>query len=237
MRASFAKKLCALRQEAGVSQREAAAALGVSQALLSHYEKGIREPGLDFVVRAADYYGVTCDALLEHAPAITPAPTAFAREVERDVRCALEVALDLLYRNYDSDVFGYAAIYMGGVLYEIIRHLSRLSPSYDQADFHLQDESFDSGAVASDLSWVRAQMIMALRQYQMHMEPLPAVTEADLAQRYGQRYAATKNLLSVIGQRVARQNATVSEISYSLYTEERRASASSQSVPKEEDNL
>lgn len=38
--------------------------LGVSQALLSHYEKGIRECSLDFVVKAADYYNVSCDYLL-----------------------------------------------------------------------------------------------------------------------------------------------------------------------------
>ncbi|MEG1275467.1 MAG: helix-turn-helix transcriptional regulator, partial [Ruthenibacterium sp.] len=31
---------------------------------LSHYEKGIRECGLDFVVRVADYYNVSCDYLL-----------------------------------------------------------------------------------------------------------------------------------------------------------------------------
>lgn len=30
----------------------------------SHYEKGIRECGLDFVVRVADYYNVSCDYLL-----------------------------------------------------------------------------------------------------------------------------------------------------------------------------
>lgn len=31
---------------------------------MSHYEKGIRECGLDFVVRVADYYNVSCDYLL-----------------------------------------------------------------------------------------------------------------------------------------------------------------------------
>ncbi|MDE7389372.1 MAG: helix-turn-helix transcriptional regulator, partial [Lachnospiraceae bacterium] len=35
-----------------------------SQPLLSHYEKGIRECGLDFVVKVADYYDVSCDYLL-----------------------------------------------------------------------------------------------------------------------------------------------------------------------------
>ena len=53
-----------LRKERGITQKQAAQDLGVSQALLSHYEKGIRECGLDFVVRVADYYDVSCDYLL-----------------------------------------------------------------------------------------------------------------------------------------------------------------------------
>ena len=46
-----------LRKERGITQKQAAEDLGVSQALLSHYEKGIRECGLDFVVRVADAGG------------------------------------------------------------------------------------------------------------------------------------------------------------------------------------
>lgn len=42
--------------------------MGISQALLSHYEKGIRECGLEFLVRAADYYNVSCDYLLGRSP-------------------------------------------------------------------------------------------------------------------------------------------------------------------------
>ena len=64
MNAEFARTLSLLRQEKKVSQRTAAAALGISQALLSHYENGIREPGLPFVVKACDYYGVSADFLL-----------------------------------------------------------------------------------------------------------------------------------------------------------------------------
>ncbi|MDE6110718.1 MAG: helix-turn-helix transcriptional regulator [Eubacterium sp.] len=56
--------LSQLRKERGCSQKKAAADLGISQALLSHYEKGIRECGLDFVIKCSDYYGVTTDYLL-----------------------------------------------------------------------------------------------------------------------------------------------------------------------------
>ena len=63
----FAKRLSEQRKRKGVSQKQAAAELEISQALLSHYENGIREPGLEFLVRAADYYNVSCDYLLGHA--------------------------------------------------------------------------------------------------------------------------------------------------------------------------
>ena len=65
---SFSRILTLLRKERGLTQKEAAASLGISQALLSHYEKGIRECGLDFVVKAAEFYGVSCDYLLGRSP-------------------------------------------------------------------------------------------------------------------------------------------------------------------------
>lgn len=64
MTSDFNRIITLLRKERGITQKQAAADLGVSQALLSHYEKGIRECGLEFVVRVADYYGVSCDYLL-----------------------------------------------------------------------------------------------------------------------------------------------------------------------------
>lgn len=64
MENNFAGKLTALRREKKCSQKDAAEALGISQALLSHYEKGIRECKTDFVVKAARFYGVTTDYLL-----------------------------------------------------------------------------------------------------------------------------------------------------------------------------
>ena len=60
----FDRVITLLRKERGITQKQAAQDLGISQAQLSHYEKGIRECGLDFVVQVADYYGVSCDYLL-----------------------------------------------------------------------------------------------------------------------------------------------------------------------------
>ncbi len=64
MSLGFASKISALRREKNISQKLAAEELGVSQALLSHYEKGIRECNLEFVKKAAIYYNVSADYLL-----------------------------------------------------------------------------------------------------------------------------------------------------------------------------
>ena len=64
MQTGFSEALTRLRHERGLSQKQAAADLGISQALLSHYENGIREPRLEFVIRACDYYQVSADRIL-----------------------------------------------------------------------------------------------------------------------------------------------------------------------------
>lgn len=64
MNKDFPRLLKLLRNEHGISQKDAAEAFGIAQALLSHYENGKRECGLDFVVQAADFYGVSVDYLL-----------------------------------------------------------------------------------------------------------------------------------------------------------------------------
>lgn len=68
MNADFPRLITLLRKEKGISQKQAAAEFGISQALLSHYEKGIRECGLDFLVKCAKFYGVSCDYLLGVSP-------------------------------------------------------------------------------------------------------------------------------------------------------------------------
>lgn len=64
MEKNFPLIITELRKSRGISQKEAAENLGISQALLSHYEKGIRECGQRFLVRIADYYDVSVDYLL-----------------------------------------------------------------------------------------------------------------------------------------------------------------------------
>ena len=57
MNTDFPRIIALQRKERQISQKQAAADLGISQALLSHYEKGIRECGLDFLVKGAESLG------------------------------------------------------------------------------------------------------------------------------------------------------------------------------------
>jgi len=64
MKTDFASILNNLRRENNLSQKKAADELGISQALLSHYENAVREPKMEFIVKACEYYGVTTDYML-----------------------------------------------------------------------------------------------------------------------------------------------------------------------------
>ncbi len=88
----FCEILADLRKKKGVSQRKAAADLHISQALLSHYENGAREPGLPFLCRACDYYGVTADYILGRdrtAESSSPSPAALL-DLAEDMRSLAE---------------------------------------------------------------------------------------------------------------------------------------------------
>lgn len=68
MNSDFPMIISMLRRERRLSQKQVAADLGISQALLSHYEKGIRECGLDFLVKPPNtmmYRAITCLAELQ----------------------------------------------------------------------------------------------------------------------------------------------------------------------------
>ncbi len=139
----FPRIITLLRKERGFSQKKVAADLHVSQALLSHYEKGVRECGLDFVVRAADYYGVSCDYLLGRTPDRTGAmltvedlPDADAKNTDKVYRGSvvatlnkklivnsLQVVFDLLQRSNSKQLTNELSAYLMIAVYRAFRVL------------------------------------------------------------------------------------------------------------------
>ena len=108
MAVGFSKTMSTLRRERGISQKQAAIDLGVSQALLSHYEKGIRECGLDFLSKCARYYGVSADYLLGLTSRKTLLDSASDKsdigKVQTTTESAQKIIFELLRRCDNKDI-------------------------------------------------------------------------------------------------------------------------------------
>lgn len=176
----FSRILTLLRKEKGVSQKTAAASLGVSQALLSHYEKGIRECGLSFLVRAADYYGVSCDYMLGRTPdrtgttlSIDEIPEADAAGKENVFRGgilavlnkklianSLNILFDKLNRAGSTDLVKEVSDYLMVAVYQMFRLVYGANRGNQAAIFKLPETIAHPYATAAmEARWAHASAI------------------------------------------------------------------------------
>ena len=58
-------RLKEIRKQKGISQLKLALDLNMSQNTISRYETGEREPGINELIKIADYFNVSVDYLLE----------------------------------------------------------------------------------------------------------------------------------------------------------------------------
>lgn len=56
---TFSEKLITVRKNAGHTQNKMAKLVGISRESLNHYEKHVREPGIDFLRNVCQVYGVS----------------------------------------------------------------------------------------------------------------------------------------------------------------------------------
>ena len=59
-------RLRELRKKKGISQLRLATDLNTTQNTISRYETGEREPGIDELIKIADYFNVSVDYLIGH---------------------------------------------------------------------------------------------------------------------------------------------------------------------------
>ena len=194
MATDFSRTLSLLRQEKGVSQRKAAAELGISQALLSHYENGIREPGLAFVTRACDYYHVSADYLLGRTlsrdGSIIEAGDVYDSSGEKgslrgSIMATLQkklvvntagVLFDQLGKTGSRSAITAAGDYLSGALYTLLRRLYRQGKGNEEL-FGIDAVSFDAGAVEADMAVSRMRYQQALQAEECRC---PAMTAESL---------------------------------------------------------
>lgn len=179
MNTDFPRILTLLRKERGISQKQAASELGISQALLSHYEKGIRECGLDFVVRTANFYEVSCDYLLGRSPERTGAtlsiqdlPEANEKETEtqanlltnlnkRLIGNSMQIIFDLLQRIDNKRLTIAASNQLMLSAYLLFRMLYGINPKNDSNLFTIPQNQLQAMTFSKMLE-MEAQVIALL---------------------------------------------------------------------------
>ena len=204
----FSRSLSLLRRERGVSQRSAAKELGISQALLSHYENGAREPGLAFVRRACDYYNVSADFLLGRSMSrdgtnIIEAEELYDASAEKGnvlrgsvaamlnkklLVNSMDLLFDLLGKVGSREAVSQAGAYMGGALYQLFRLLYRAAGG-NEGYFSTDAASFDMGAMSADMTLARIQYGKALTAYRGEFPAMDAQSLAEDYQGFSQSMA------------------------------------------------
>ena len=221
MNTEFPRTLSLLRQEKGVSQRTAANALGISQALLSHYENGIREPGLSFVVKACDYYGVSSDFLLGRT--LSRDGTTIAAEELYDLSDekgnslkgsvlamlskkllvnSIGALFDLLSKTGSRDAIQAAANYLSTAVYQIYRRLYQTSPSYNPDFFSVSPRHFQAGLADADMKCDLAELEDALAVHIKEKGSMPDMSHEALTQNYPVLYQSLYQLIHSAGESI-----------------------------------
>ena len=215
----FSRTLSLLRQERGVSQRTAASDLGISQALLSHYENGIREPGLSFVVKACDYYHVSADFILgrtlsRDGSMLTSEEVLGAAEpgniLQGSVLATLQskllsgavgVLFGLLGKLGDKTAINAAAAYLGGAVYQLYRHLYRAAGA-NEAYFALDPAACTMGTADADMKLEEVRYARALRAQAAKKAEFPDLSPEALTAGYPGRCQSLTQVLSTTDARL-----------------------------------
>ncbi|MBR2617099.1 MAG: helix-turn-helix transcriptional regulator [Clostridia bacterium] len=65
---NIAENIKEFRLSKGISQKNLADAVGVSQKAVDYWERGVNEPKATYILRLADFFDVSCDELLGRNP-------------------------------------------------------------------------------------------------------------------------------------------------------------------------
>ena len=192
----FAQRLALIRKKSGLSQKQAAEKLGISQGLLSHYERGIRECGLDFVLKVSKVFDVSCDYLLgstenERNEKLSKKPKLYLG------RNNLQNAIDLLYSI--TARFGNPKIHldinnlMYAQIYSDIRLLHSILTDDDMADIF---------SLPYNLALSRSEAMRTNSMENAIMKMIEAekisLSKADLKAQYPMNYNSIMSIIETV---------------------------------------
>ena len=220
MVSAVARNLALLRQERGLSQRAAAADLGISQALLSHYENGIREPGLAFICKACDYYQVSTDYLLGRSSVRESASfdphviyktynkereknpnKTLARFYCRVLNNAMVIIFDLLAKIQEEKAIAAAYQFIGTAIYRLYRHLTKYAPDGITTLMEVEDIDMTIRASEADMVLSEVQLLQCLKKRKEEKKPFPDAGYKILEKNYPDQYLSLFEIVYSGGKR------------------------------------
>ena len=225
MNPDFSRSLSLLRQEKGISQRQAAKDLGISQALLSHYENGIREPGLAFVSKACDYYNVSADFLLgrtlsRDGTTIFDVDTLPDASQDKDnilhgsvmatlskklLVNSISVLFDLLGKLGSREAIKAASDFLGVAIYKIFRYLYRADGKASEELFSLTPRQFITGMPAAEMVCCEYEYVEALAEKAKEKDSFPDMSNDTLTRNYPGQYQSLLQIIHTTGERIGRR--------------------------------
>ncbi len=224
MNTNFPRTISLLRKEKGLSQRSVAKSLGVSQAVLSHYENGLREPGLEFVARAADFYKVSSDFLLGRTMSredytITADDLPDSSEDKDNVLRgsmlatlnkkliinSLSIIFDIVGKSKSKNLINETAMFFNIAVYKVFRTLYGAAGSHNGSFFSVNENLWPELSSA-EMSFAETGIKAAAHNIPTGNEQASVCELPELSQEFisGEYQSLNQSLLSVL-QSVAKR--------------------------------
>ncbi len=219
----FPRTLSLLRREKNLSQRKVAKELGVSQAVLSHYENGLREPGLEFVARVADYYKVSADFLLgrtmsreDYTITAEDLPDSsedkdnvlrgsmMATLAKKLVINSLSIIFDIVGKSKNKNLITETAAFFNLAVYKVFRSLYSADKESSEDIFSV-DERIWSELTNAEMSFTAMNIKREAEGITDDKEKkgeFPSVSQEDISAEYPALFQSLLSVLQSVGKRL-----------------------------------
>ncbi|MCL2109124.1 MAG: helix-turn-helix domain-containing protein [Oscillospiraceae bacterium] len=213
MNNDFPRILALLRSEKHISQKQAAEDLGIAQALLSHYEKGKRECGLGFLVKAADYYNVSTDYLLGRS-AVSSGLFLTENDIpdgegtgkadgfsfssslaKKLIISSIDVIFSILNKTKNKKLTRSISTILSLNIYKCFRLVYKLNPKNDKNFFIISEDAAFRSVTAGELLAESAAFDAAKEGRGADITAAEEITTASLEREYNKQAAALLNII------------------------------------------
>ncbi len=210
MKNSFPAAITELRKAKGLTQKQAAKALGISQSLLSHYENGLRECSLDFLLKISDFYDVTCDRILGRSiPVCQDTDNKDNLSQLQNIYDSIDIMFDLVEQCNNPSISKEIAEFIYISIYRIFRLVYFSGRNSGEGIFNLPKHTYRAMADAK-MQMSESEIRCALSGWDESgiLEPVSdkgalTYTKRELSALYGEKFDRLLELLAAAEEKIS----------------------------------